>query len=83
VEYKYCGYDEEKEDFGWIETQINNVCETNFTVTKPYIVQKSAFGIKPKATNIDLKDFYDINGDALIDRTDLRSVMIVDEETYE
>ena len=83
VEYEYCACDEDDEDdCDWEETELQNVCETNFTVTKPYLVQKSAFGVTPKATTIDLEDFYDINGDPLIDRTDLRDVMILDENDY-
>ncbi|HCB51495.1 TPA: hypothetical protein DEP21_02875 [Patescibacteria group bacterium] len=82
VDYRYCAYDEDEDDYERKDTELDNVCETNFTVTKPYLVQKSAFGLTPKATTINLDDFYDINGDKLIKRTDLEDVMILDSNDY-
>lgn len=78
VEYDYCWDDWEKE-----RATTDNVCETNFTITKPYLVQKSAFGMTPKTTTIDLRDFYTINKEAIISRTDLADVMVLDESSYE
>lgn len=78
ITYDYCDGDLEVQD-----SQTDNVCETNFTITKPYLVQKSAFGITPKATDIDLKDFYDINRNDIVTRTDLADVMVLDENDYQ
>jgi len=77
ITYDYC-------DSEWQRRSsiTDNVCESNFTITKPYLVQKSAFGTNPKATNIDLGDFYDINWSRLINRTDLADVMILDANDY-
>lgn len=77
IEYDYCSDDNEKES-----SVTDNVCETNFTITKPYLVQKSAFGITPKVANIDLEDFYDIDGKNIITRTDLSDIMLLDANDY-
>ncbi|AHB40888.1 hypothetical protein P148_SR1C00001G0073 [candidate division SR1 bacterium RAAC1_SR1_1] len=81
VTYEYCACDENGCD--WEETELQNACETNFTITKPYLVQKSAFGITPKATTIDLKNFKEmLKGDPLVNKTDLASVMVLSESEY-
>lgn len=78
ITYDYCDSNLEKQN-----SQTDNVCETNFTITKPYLVQKSAFGMTPKATNINLKGFQDINGKDIITRTDLADVMVLDDNEYQ
>jgi uncharacterized repeat protein (TIGR01451 family) len=55
ITYDYC------DDWERKTSKTDNVCETNFTITKPYLVQKSAFGMTPKTSTINLDDFYDIN----------------------
>lgn len=83
VDYTYCACDDDG-DCDWKDTQINNVCEVNFPITKPYMIQKSAFGITPKATNTaKLKNYLDIEGNALINKTDLADVMVLDEDSYD
>jgi len=77
ITYDYC------EDWQRKNSQTDNVCETNFTITKPYLVQKSAFGITPKATNINLKEFKDFDGRDIVTRTDLANVMILDTNDYQ
>lgn len=77
VNYEYCDWDNGKK---W--TVVERVCEVDFAVTKPYIAQKNNFNIMPKATNLKLKDFYDIFGNELIKKTDLDKIMILDEWQY-
>jgi len=46
-------------------------------------MQISTFGIQPVATNADfLEDFYDMDGDRLIDSTDIEDTMDVDGQNY-
>lgn len=83
VDYTYCACGEDG-FCKWKDTQINNVCEVNFPITKPYMIQKSAFGFTPKATNTaKLKNFLDIEGNELINKTDLADVMVLDEDNYD
>lgn len=77
VTYDYCD-----DDWKVNNSQTDNICETNMTITQPYMVQKSAFGVTPKAANINLDNFRDINGDHIIGRTDLRDIMILDDNDY-
>lgn len=80
VDYEYCACD--GNDCEWKDTQINNVCETDFPITRPYLIQKSAFGTFPKATDAKLTNFYDNLGNPLINKTDLADVMILDADAY-
>jgi len=50
VNYQYCNADGQRTD----GTPINRVCETDFAVTKPYLAQKSSFGLTPKAMTVNL-----------------------------
>jgi len=82
VEYDYCTSDEELEQ--WVI--INRVCEVNFAVTKPYLMQKSAYGatnFTVSSAEINLRDFYDINGNELVSRTDLYDVMSAEGYDYD
>ncbi|MFZ2151142.1 MAG: hypothetical protein WAZ12_05195 [Candidatus Absconditicoccaceae bacterium] len=77
VSYDYCdGSDEEK------GTEIDRICEVNFAVTKPYLMQKSLFGVTPKTSTVNLDDFRDMKGEKLINKTDLSSIMKVDADDY-
>lgn len=78
VEYEYCRSDEKEES-----TVLDRVCSVNFTVTQPYLAQKSSFGITPKATNIKLDGYQTINGENLINTTDLADIMVLDESEYD
>ena len=82
VTYNYCDHPDNNGG-GWKATEIDNVCETNFTVTRPYVIQKSAFGTTPKITNTNVRDFLDIIGRPMIDQTDLASVMTMDASKYD
>jgi len=77
VNYKYCDGDNRQTG-----TPIKRVCDVNFAVTKPYLVQKSSFGLTPKATDINLDNFYDLEGKSLISNTDLDQIMVLDDSTY-
>ena len=77
VNYQYCGAN------GRVDGEpIDRVCETDFAVTKPYLAQKSSFGLTPKATDINLEGFMDIQGNELVTKTDLDKIMVLDGETY-
>jgi hypothetical protein len=78
VEYNYCRSDEREE-----KTAIDRVCSVNFTVTQPYLAQKSSFGVTPKATNITLNGYQTLNGEELIKTTDLADIMVLDESEYD
>ncbi len=78
VEYDYCRSDEREE-----KTAIDRVCSVNFTVTQPYLAQKSSFGVTPKATNITLNGYQTLNGEELIKTTDLADIMVLDESEYD
>jgi hypothetical protein len=83
VNYEYCGQD--GNDREWKEgTPIKRVCESNFTVTKPYLIQKSSFGITPKTTNnVDLDDFRWFDGKRIVSSTELDKIMIIEpDEDY-
>ncbi len=58
------------------------MCSVDFTVTQPYLAQKSSFGITPKSTSIKLDGYKDIKGDDLIQSTDLNDIMVLDESAY-
>jgi hypothetical protein len=46
-------------------------------------MQKSLFGVTPKATtDINLDQFYDMKNEKLINKTDLSSIMKVDADDY-
>jgi hypothetical protein len=59
------------------------VCETNFTVTKPYLIQKSSFGLTPKTTtDLSIKDFYGFDQQAIVTSTQLDKIMVINADTY-
>lgn len=78
VEYDYCRSDEREES-----TAIDRVCSVNFTVTQPYLAQKSLFAMTPKATDIRLDDYMTLDGQELIRTTDLNEIMVLDESDYD
>ena len=79
VEYQYCanGGKHTGERY-WA------VCEVDFVVTKPYVMQISTFGVNPIwATNKDfLYDFYDMKWNPIIEQTDLKWIMNISSWTY-
>jgi hypothetical protein len=77
ITYNYC------DDWKTKTSKTDNVCETNFTITKPYLVQKSAFGMTPKTSTINLDDFYDINKNSIVTRTDLANIMVLNADEYQ
>jgi len=81
VEYKYC----DKLQWTWKDWQrYGAVCEVNFAVTKPYVMQISTFGANPVAATQPnfLNDFYDMNWNRIIKKTDLEDIISVDNDTY-
>jgi len=80
VDYDYCSCS--NGSCRWKSTQINNVCETDFAITRPYLIQKSAFGTSPKAADAKLTNFYDVKWDPLINKTDMADVMVLDANAY-
>jgi len=79
VDYEYCGDDEQRHG----GNPVGRICEVNFAVTKPYLAQKSAFGLTPKATDIDLQGYKTINGVELVTDTQLDQIMTVDANDYD
>ena len=77
VAYKYCLWNNQE-----VGTEIDRVCSVDFAVTQPYLAQKSSFGLTPKATTVPLDGYKMINGDDLIDSTDLNNIMVLNEATY-
>lgn len=81
IEYEYCDPNtkqrEEWRTYEWI-------CESNFTLTRPYIMQISTFWVDPIATDASdfLKDFYNMKWYALIDSTDINETINVDKNDY-
>ena len=82
----------EKVDYNYCDPATKNwragrtykwICEVDFALTRPYIMQISTFGISPVATSADfLKDFYDMKWEKLIKSTDIEETMSVDSATY-
>ena len=79
VHYTYC--DNNKQPLPNPQI-VDRVCQVNFAVTRPYLVQKSAFSNTPQSTTIDLSDFYAIDGTPISSKTDLASVMVLNASQY-
>lgn len=60
VRYNYCHQDENNHRQEIEATPIDRVCESDFTVTKPYLAQKSSFGLTPTSTDINLDGYQSI-----------------------
>jgi hypothetical protein len=80
VSYEYCDANGSRRDS---REEVDRICEVNFAVTRPYLAQRSTFGLTPKATDIDLDGFKTINGVSLITDTQLDKIMTVDANDYE
>jgi len=78
VDYQYCGEDGDRHD----GNPVGRICEVNFAVTKPYLAQKSAFGAIPKSTNINLDNYFNIQGKLIVTDTQLDQIMTVDANDY-
>lgn len=76
VEYQYCA-----EDGTWKDGALYDaVCEVNFALTKPYIMQVNTAWV-PKATSSDFLDrFYDIAWHKI--ETDINNIVKVSESSY-
>lgn len=79
VEYKYC---DANQNFIPNPQRVDRVCEVNFAVTRPYLVQKSAFSNTPQTTTINLSNFYAMNWSPISSLTDLASIMVLNESQY-
>jgi len=64
-------------------TPIDRVCEVDFTVTKPYLAQKSSFGLTPKSTTINLDGYKDIFGNDIVKDTDLNKITVLNANAYD
>lgn len=78
VKYNYCENGGPKPG-----TPLDRVCETDFTVTKPYLAQKSSFGLTPTSTTINLSGYKDILQNDIIKKTDLDKIMVLDADEYQ
>jgi len=79
VDYQYC---DNNQNFIPNPQRVDRVCEVNFAVTRPYLVQKSAFSNTPQTTSINLNNFYTMNGSQISSLTDLASIMVLNESNY-
>lgn len=81
VEYDYCDPNTKEWENG---RTYQWICEVNFALTRPYIMQISTFGIDPVATDASdfLKDFYDMKWNLLIGSTDINETIDVDSTDY-
>lgn len=79
VTYQYCDANGQRTE----GNPIDRVCETDFAVTKPYLAQKSSFGLTPKSTTVKLDNYLDIFGNPLIGWTDLDKIMVLDASDYQ
>ena len=82
VEYEVCNKTNGEREQGM---RYWAVCEVNFAVTRPYVMQISTFGAKPVGTTAweFLHDFRDIQWEKLLRRTDLADVINTDDSDYE
>ncbi len=84
VRYDYCN--PELDD--WPDREewrtYNGICEVNFTLTRPYLMQISTFGITPVASDASdfLNDFYDIWWNKLVDSADIDDILEVSATDY-
>lgn len=63
---------------------VDRICDVNFTVTRPYIAQKSAFGLTPKiADDIDLTNYFNIQGKSIVTDTQLDQMITIDANDYD
>ena len=81
VEYKYCNTNNGSREDG---ARFGAVCEVDFAVTRPYVMQISTLWASPVGTDATkfLDDYYDMKWNKLLTRTDLSSVIKTDGETY-
>lgn len=78
INYEYCDGTQWRQG-----TPVDRVCDVNFTVTQPYVAQKSLFATTPKATDIRLAGYKTIKGEDLIRTTDLNEIMVLDATAYD
>lgn len=78
VAYNYCLWGDQ-----FVGTEIDRVCNVDFAVTQQYLAQKSSFGLTPRATTVPLEGYKMINGDELIDSSDLADIMVLDASNYD
>lgn len=79
VNYEYCDSNHSRVQ----GNPVGRICEVNFAVTRPYLAQKSTFGLTPKSTDIDLEWFMDIQWSELVRTTDLDKIMTIDANEYD
>lgn len=70
VEYNYCGYIEgELSSVKWIP--FCRVCETNFAMTRPYLMQLWA---NSSQASDQLEDFYDMQGERILTSSEINNI---------
>lgn len=81
VDYEYC----DKTVWQWKKwKRYGAVCEVDFAVTKPYMMQVSTFGVNPVWSNwlAFLDDYYDMNWKKILDSTDLKETINTENSDY-
>lgn len=70
IHYNYCGVDNGS-PASIKGIPFCRVCETNFAVTRPYLMQ---IGATSSASSDDLEDFYDITGEQILSSSELNDI---------
>ncbi len=65
IDYEYC------EDWNVESSTLKNVCQSNFVLTKPYLIQKWA---TTTLSDTSLNDFYDIEWNRIVDTLNLNKI---------
>ena len=81
VDYEYC----DKTVWQWKKwKRYWAVCEVDFAVTKPYMMQVSTFGANPVWSNSlsSLDDYYDMNWQRILNSTDLKETIDTQNSSY-
>lgn len=75
VKYSYCRNGQSSEGIPY-----PRVCQTNFSVTRPYLMQR---GATSSASNDELSDFYDLFGSNLSSANDLTRLSKISLSSYD
>ena len=81
VEYNYC----DERVWAWKPWKLYGwVCEVDFAVTKPYVVQVSTLWVTPiwSSNKWFMDDFFDMEWNKLYKKSDIADVLLLDNDSY-
>lgn len=81
VEYEYC----DESVWKWRQWKLYGwVCEVDFAVTKPYVVQVSTLWVTPiwSSNKWFMDDFFDMEWNKLYKKSDIADVLLLDNDSY-